>query len=85
MLLEAGADSNNTGDEQGIKWDAETSILAPYGHLHGLAPLYILRHLEAYQFYEYGSSIEEIDQITAAIERLLLDYNASTICVENRE
>ena len=85
MLLEAGADSNNTGDEQGIKWHAKTSILGPYCRLHGLAPLYILRHLEAYLYFEDGMTIEEINHmngaVTTDIERLLLDYGASTASV----
>jgi hypothetical protein len=89
MLLEAGADSNNTGDEQGIKWHAETSILGPYCRLHGLAPLYILRHLKAYPYIEDGMTTEEINHmngaVTTDIELLLLDYNASTVSVENRE
>jgi hypothetical protein len=82
-LLEAGADLNNTGDEQGIKWHAETSALGPYCRLHGLTPLYILRHLEAYPYLEDGMTIEEIDHMNGAtttdIERLLLDYDASTV------
>lgn len=82
-LLEAGADSNNTGDEQGIKWHAETSILGPYCRLHGLTPLYILRHLDAYPYLEDGMSTEEINHMNGAdttdVERLLLDYDASTV------
>jgi NACHT domain len=85
MLLEAGADSNNTGDEQGIKWHAEISILRPFCRLHGLAPLCILRHLKAYPYIEDDMTIEEIDDmngaVTTDIERLLLDYGASTVSV----
>jgi ankyrin repeat protein len=86
-LLEAGADPNNTGDEQGIKWHAETSVLGPYCRLHGLAPLYILRHLKAYRYFEDGMTTEEIDEMNGAttidIERLLLDYGASTVVSGN--
>ena len=82
-LLEAGADLNNIGDEQGIKRHAETSILSPYRCLHGLTPLYILRHLEAYPDLEGGMSIEDFNHMNGAtttdIERLLLDYEAPTV------
>ena len=83
MLLEAGADSNNTGDEQGIKQHAETSIFKSYYRLHGLALLYILHHLEAHPHSEIFKSDEEMDYINGAltpdIEYLLLQYNASTV------
>ena len=82
MLLGAGADSNNTGDEQGITQHAETSILGSYYRLHGLAPLYILRHLEAHSSIKNTKSMEEMDYVNGAlttdIEHLLLEYNAST-------
>lgn len=84
-LLEAGADSNNTGDEQGIKWHAETSILGPYSGLHGLAPLYILRYLKPHPYFEDAMTIEEIGEATTDIEHLLLEYNASTLSMENME
>jgi len=86
-LLEAGADPTNTGDEQGIKWHVETSVLGPYCRLHGLAPLYILRRLKAYPYLEGGMTTEEIDEMNGAtttdIERLLLDYGASTVVSGN--
>jgi hypothetical protein len=54
-----------------------------------LAPLYILRHLKAYPYHEDGMSIEEINHMNGAattdVELLLLDYNASTVSMENRE
>jgi len=88
-LLEAGADSNNIGDEQGIKWYAETSILRPYCCLHGLTPLYILRHVEAHLPYKDMMTIEEVNylngNVATDIEHLLLDYNASAVSMENRE
>jgi len=80
-LLQAGADSNNTGEEQGVKWHAEASILGRYCHLHGLAPLYILRHLEDFPYLDGGMSHAEVRHrngiFTNHIECLLLEYNAS--------
>jgi hypothetical protein len=70
MLLEAGADSNNIGDRQGIRMNAKTSVLAPYQFLHRLCPLYILRHLKA-RPHAKGDLRATMD-----IERLLLDHNA---------
>jgi hypothetical protein len=84
-LLEAGADPNFTGDEQGIKFHAQESPLGPYCQLHGLAPIYILRHLEAYSVHADAMIIEETDHmngpVTTDIERLLLDYGASTVSI----
>ena len=88
-LLEAGADSNNTGDEQSVKQQTETPILGPYCHLHGLTPLHILRHLGADPRIGYRLNRAGIDLMNGAttddIERLLLDYNASTESMENRQ
>jgi hypothetical protein len=87
-LLEAGANPNNTGDAQGVYWDPKTSVLGPYTKLSGLAPLYILRHLKAYPWCEDGMTRREIDlmngETTNAIERLLLNYGAFNIAVENK-
>ncbi|KAK5454828.1 hypothetical protein LTR20_010069 [Exophiala xenobiotica] len=80
-LLEARADLNNTGDEQATKWYAEPSTLGPYIRLQGLPPLCILRQLEAF-LYEDPVTAEEINHfevVTADIERLLLDYDTSTV------
>jgi hypothetical protein len=83
-LLEAGADANNIGNKRGIEWHAETSVRAPYQCLHGLTPLYILHHVEAYGGAGYGMPMT-MEEITTGIERLLLDHNASTVFVEYRE
>jgi hypothetical protein len=85
-LLEAGAGCNNIGDEQGVKFDAQNSALGPYCQLHGLTPLYILRHLRSYPYLEDGMTKEEISVMNGAtasdIERLLLDCDAETISSE---
>jgi hypothetical protein len=85
-LLEAGADPNNTGNEQGIKWHAEKSILRPYCYLHGLAPLYILRHLKPSSKLTNSMSAKKMEHvngpISMAIERSLLDYKASPVSID---
>jgi hypothetical protein len=85
-LLEAGADPKNTGNEQGIKWDAQKSFLGPYCRLHGLAPLYILRHLESFSKLKDFFSAKGMEYlngpISIAIEHSLLDYKASPVSID---
>jgi hypothetical protein len=85
-LLEAGADPNNTGNEQGIKWHAQNPILRPYCHLHGLAPLYILRQLKPFSNLTDSLSFKQTEHVNGpigmAIERSLLDYKASPISID---
>ena len=63
-----------------MKWEATTSALGTYSGLHGLAPLHILRHVKAHP-YRTGMTREETNAAygpaTVAIERLLLDYDAT--------
>ena len=84
-LLEAGANANNIGNKRGIEWDAETSALGIYQRLHGFTPLYILRHLEPDPEVEDDMTGEEVTQVTTITERLLLDNNASTVSVEDKQ
>jgi hypothetical protein len=85
-LLEAGADPNNTGNEQGIKWHAQRSILGSYCHLHGLAPLYILRHLKPFSkltnIFSAKTMAYVSGPISMAIERSLLDYKALPVSID---
>ncbi|KAK5405278.1 hypothetical protein LTR06_008973 [Exophiala xenobiotica] len=86
-LLEAGADPNNTGDEHATNWYAEPSTLGPYISLQGLPPLRILRQLEAFLWHEHILTTDQIDHlkvaVTADIERLLLDYDTSTVSLRD--
>ena len=80
MLLEAGADPNNTGDANGVQWSA-TSILCRFNFLHKLSPLYICRNPESIiklgQF-KYPRIADDAP-VLRNIESLLIQYGADEI------
>jgi hypothetical protein len=81
ILLEAGADPNNSGDPHGVAWD-ESSILYPYSKLHGVAPIDILRIFDPRPYFESGMGYNQITAmngiITDKIYRILLSHGAKS-------
>lgn len=66
-LLEAGADPNNAGNENGIWWHGWSTLMARFGFLQHASPLYICRNHNR----TLKNSLFRIE-----IETLLLQYGA---------
>jgi hypothetical protein len=69
-LLDAGADSNATGDQNGIAFKTN-SVLETFNDLHGLSPLHICRVEKVWVGYR-----NRIDDDRPVIEALLLQHGA---------
>lgn len=80
LLLEAGADPNNTGDPTGVIWSDKTSLLHPFSELHGTLPIDVLVCYEALLGFVDSLSADEIEcakgAVTDEIRRVLLSYGA---------
>lgn len=75
-LLEAGADSNATEDQNGVSFKAK-SILEWLNELHGLSPLHICQNIEGPLAHnEYHRLQESRDSKSPVIEALLLQHGA---------
>ena len=72
VLLEAGADPNSTGDDDGIVWEGNT-IMSQLNHLHGARPLAICRGFDC--IHDPGLEKERKKDVSK-IEDMLLQYQA---------
>jgi len=71
LLLEAGANPNDTGDKQGAKWE-EGSLLGIFNNLHGSSPLVICREFEC----TCKDWAKDKQQLRWKIDALLCEYGA---------
>ncbi|OBT87645.1 hypothetical protein VE02_02686 [Pseudogymnoascus sp. 03VT05] len=76
MLLEAGADSNDTGNNFGAKWE-DDSYLARFNALHGRSPLNILQvpWVISHEDDRY-EDMSDFGKLSGRIKALLLSYGA---------
>ena len=71
-LLNAGADPNNTGDGDGIRWEQNT-LMSRFNHLHNASPLHIYRNFKSITIpFLIGKRKEN----SLKIEEILLQYGA---------
>jgi hypothetical protein len=78
-LLAAGADPNNIGDADGLKWGDNTVKGRFFDRFCGHSPLYIFRHPEIAGL-EWGEEFLEFrEDERPGIEHLLLSFNAIEI------
>lgn len=75
LLLEAGADANDTGDEDGIGWGEDT-MLGTFHEIRGESPLCIIRNFDYHGFVQEEAILEARKDACAKIEALLLEYGA---------
>lgn len=71
LLLEAGANPNDTGDKQGVKWE-EKSLPGIFNNLHGSSPLVICREFEC-TCKDWANDKQEL---RSKIDTLLCEYGA---------
>jgi hypothetical protein len=71
LLLEAGANPNDTGDKQGAKWE-EGSLLGIFNNLHGSSPLVICREFEC----TCKDWAKDKQELRWKIDALLCEYGA---------
>ncbi|KAK4442515.1 hypothetical protein QBC34DRAFT_338573 [Podospora aff. communis PSN243] len=84
VLLQAGADPNNTGDPEGVSWQEKGTFLYRYRKLHGILPLDVLTHLDYNYFgddeWSPRSAIEFDENygrpVTDEMREVLVSYGA---------
>jgi hypothetical protein len=77
-LLEAGADPNALGNNDGILWE-QGHNLAGFNHLHGASPLYICRQLDIIFKGDLRSVYRDKEE-REITEGLLLKYGGKEVC-----